>query len=320
MSHHLGTADLLLVGTGRMAKAYAEVLKAFCLPFDVVGRSESSVGSFMKETGVPARSGGVEEVVGRRPRLPGFAIVAVDVEQLAPATLFLLRMGVKNLLVEKPGGLNGEEIAEVAREAKEQQANVYIAYNRRFYASVRKARQMIERDGGVCSFTFDFSERSDLVAVSSHSPEVKKAWFLANSSHVVDLAFYLGGEPKEICCYTAGGLIWHPTASVFSGAGVTEEGGLFSYHANWEAPGRWGIEMMTKQHRLILRPLEALYAQKPGAFNIEEIKLDDELDHLFKPGLFRQVRAFLKGECTELVTIEQHAKRTANLFSLIGKA
>ena len=29
-------------------------------------------------------------------------------------------------------------------------------------------------------------------------PGIKENWFLGNSTHVVDLAFYLGGKPKQI--------------------------------------------------------------------------------------------------------------------------
>ena len=40
-------------------------------------------------------------------------------------------------------------------------------------------------------------------------------------------------------------------AALVAGAGVTENGALFSYHANWEAPGRWSVEIMTKKRRLM---------------------------------------------------------------------
>lgn len=309
----------MLVGTGRMAKAYTTVLKALRFPFDVVGRSERSAKQFVIETGIHAHFGGIYRYVKRKSVLPSVAIVAVNVEQLAPVTLLLLKNGVKRLLVEKPGGLNVEEIEQVAEEAALQQAQVYVAYNRRFYTSVQKAQQIAATDGGVCSFTFDFTELAHQVALTPYHPKVKESWFLANSSHVVDLAFYLGGEPQQISCYTSGGRSWHPTASIFSGAGITKGGVLFSYHANWEAPGRWGVEVMTKQHRLILRPLESLYVQKRGTFDVEEVKLEDELDRFYKPGLFRQVEAFLKKEQTVLVTIEQQRKRTAAIFSLIGR-
>jgi hypothetical protein len=32
---------------------------------------------------------------------------------------------------------------------------------------------------------------------------------------------------------------------VFAGAGVADNDALFSYHANWAAPGRWCVEILT---------------------------------------------------------------------------
>ena len=171
-------------------------------------------------------------------------------------TIQLLQANVKRVLVEKPAGLNCDQIRKVADETKKQKAEVLVAYNRRFYASTLKAKEFLKEDGGVTSFNFEFTEWSHEIEKLKKAPGVKENWFLANSTHVVDLAFYLGGKPKEICCYTGGGLEWHPTASIFAGAGVSETGALFSYQANWESAGRWSLEILTKKHRLIFRPLE----------------------------------------------------------------
>ena len=140
-------------------------------------------------------------------------------------------------------------------------------------------------------------------------PEEKKRWILHNSSHVIDLAFYLGGEPQEMYSFSKGGFEWHPNGTIFTGAGVSKNGALFSYHSNWDAPGRWGVEILTRNHRLIFRPLEKLQIQKLKSVIIEEVKLDDELDIKFKPGLYRQLIAFLEGDKSNFITIHQHAAR-----------
>ena len=57
---------------------------------------------------------------------------------------------------------------------------------------------------------------------------------------------------------------------------------LFSYQANWNAPGRWGIEILTSQHRLYLRPMEKLQIQNTGSVDISEVEIDDQLDKEFK--------------------------------------
>ena len=42
------------------------------------------------------------------------------------------------------------------------------------------------------------------------------------------------------------GLDWHSSSSQFCGSGITDKGALFSYSADWESPGRWGIEIKTE--------------------------------------------------------------------------
>ena len=69
----------------------------------------------------------------------------------------------KNILVEKPAGLNKQKIMEVSELAKEKDAQVYVAYNRRYYASVLKAQEIIAEDGGVTSFNFEFTEWAHVI-------------------------------------------------------------------------------------------------------------------------------------------------------------
>ena len=98
---------------------------------------------------------------------------------------------------------------------------MHSTYQIRFYSSVLKAREIIELDGGVESFNFEFTEWSHQIIEDVKNTQVLKNWFLANSSHVIDLAFYLGGKPQKIQSYAAGGNDWHPAVTIFAGAGIT---------------------------------------------------------------------------------------------------
>lgn len=296
---------LLLVGAGYMGKEYGKVLNALNVPYSVICRSEESANKFNEELGVMPISGGVENALENIDEKPDMAIVAVNVEFLASTVITLLNYGIKKILVEKPAGLNRDEILEVLQTSKSKGAKVYVAYNRRFYASTQKAMEIIKKDGGVSSFNFEFTEWGFKIEKTSHVPKVKDEWLLANSTHVIDLAFFLGGYPKEMCSFNAGSMDWHKRASKYAGAGVTEEGALFSYQANWDAPGRWAVEILTSEHRLYFRPMEKLAIQKKGSVDIEEVEIDDKLDIEFKPGLYRQVEAFFfDKDGDRLITIE----------------
>lgn len=312
------TNELLLIGAGEMSVDYIKVLNALNVKYRVIGRGENSAGQCTVRTGIPVICGGIEAFLKTSASLLGSAIVAVGVEELANVTQSLLRNGIKKILVEKPGGINCDEIFAVCEEANKYHADVYVAYNRRFYASVRKAQQIIIEDGGVTSFSFEFTEWSHQIADLEKAPGIKENWLLANSSHVIDLAFFLGAKPKTMNCYKTGGLDWHPSGSIYAGAGVSVNGALFSYQANWEAPGRWGVEILTRKHRLIFRPLEKLQTMKLGSIAIEEMKLEDDLDKEFKPGLYLQVRAFMEGNASNLMNIEEQYARLNHYKMIAG--
>ena len=304
-----------LIGAGNMAVEYAKVLLAQRASFAVLGRGMQSAESFRERTGQEVVTGGLQDSLFDAREVPVNAIVAVSANELTDTTQRLIQRGVRRILVEKPAGLDLPQVSLLSASAQQAGAEVYVAYNRRFYSSVLRAKQMIESDGGIRSFHFEFTEWSHLIEKMTTCSEIKQAWFLGNSTHVVDLAFFLGGVPAEMASYSGGSLSWHPAASVFSGAGRSERGALFSYHADWQAPGRWGVELLTSNCRLILRPLEKLQLQRIGSTAIEFIELDDELDCQFKPGLYREVDAFLNGSISEnLLPIQMHCRNFQNIY------
>ena len=302
------SSNVWLIGAGGMARDYLNVLRALHQPVIVVGRGKDSARRFEADCGHQVIAGGLDAFLMSQPELPGAAIVAVGVESLASTTLRLLRAGVSRVLVEKPGALHGGEIQNLQAEMKIRGAEVVIAYNRRMYAATLAARRMIEEDGGVQSFHFEFTEWGHVIEPLVKAPGVKEAWLLANSTHVIDLAFHLGGEPEQLYALTAGGLAWHPNAAIFAGAGRTVSGALFSYQANWGAPGRWGLELLTSKRRLIFRPMESLQIMRHGCVKIESMALDDDVDKSLKPGLHEQVRRFLSGESAGLCSLQEQIR------------
>lgn len=299
---------ILLIGAGSMAIEYAKVLKHMRINPCVLGRGSESAKKFFNETGISVVENGVE-FFSRKNFFKDFdlAIIAVSADMLGEVSRDIISQGIRKILLEKPGGLDNADIKSVADTAARYETQVFIGYNRRLYASVQKAKEIIKEDGGVTSFDFEFTEWSHVISELKKDAGVKEEWFLANSSHVVDLAFYLGGKPESISCSISGTSEWHPRAMIYAGNGITEQGALFTYRANWDAPGRWGIEMLTKNHRLYLKPLEKLQIQKKGSVNVEFFDMDYSIDEKFKPGLYRQVEEFLKEDCSLLNISDQCA-------------
>ncbi len=309
-------ANIWIIGAGGIAIEYSKVLKALNKEFITIGRGHEKAVSYYEATGVKAVEGGLDAYIQTKPNIAEYAIVAVNVEYLASTTISLMKCGVKNIFCEKPGFNDPSELDEVAKVAKETGTKVYYAYNRRFFASVLKAEEIIKEDGGLTSMNFEFTEWGHVIANTEHPAAVKKNWMTANSSHVIDLAFFEGGDPEQMYSFSSGELSWHKPSN-FSGAGITEKGVLFNYQANWDAPGRWAVELLTSQHRIYLKPMEQLQLQDKGSVKVYPVEIDDHLDKVFKPGFYLQTKAFLDRENGRLCSLEQQIRHVKNIYSKI---
>ena len=295
--------EVLLIGTGPMSYDYFKILKSLEFNPVVVGRGHENSQKFRDEFNCKVVEGGVESFLGSTEKNFDSAIVAVGINLLFDVTKSLVKAGVKNILVEKPGALEISEFEELSNLSTEMNSNIIIAYNRRFYASVIEAKKLIEEDGGVTSFNFEFTEWSHILERLEKPKVVKEKWLLGNSTHVIDLAFYLGGKPKEMSSFSKGGLEWHPSSSIFSGAGITEKSSLFSYKANWESAGRWSVEVLTSKRKYIFEPVEKLQVQNRGTINKDFHEINYTLDEEYKPGLYIQTKKFIEENFSDMCSL-----------------
>ena len=285
---------IILIGTGYMGREYCKVLNGLEKEFIVVGNRKESVAKFEQETGIATLSGGLENNTDVLDDTIKHAIVAVPACSLFYITQILIEYGIKSILVEKPGGKNSDEICALCDLAKQFEVDVYVAYNRRFYESVNTALKMINNNKEkIMAVDFEFTEWIDRIYEAHKSDKEPANIFFSNSSHVVDLAFFFSGLPKELSCYNAGCLEWTKNKTQYAGAGISERDVLVSYHANWESPGRWSLDVITDQHRYRFCPLEELKIQNKNSVIFENVALENKLDQIYKPGLYSMVNAFL---------------------------
>ena len=312
---------VLLVGSGFMAKEYLLVLRAMNKKVIVVGRGKENIELLKQEfTEFTFYSGGLEEYLKVHSTVTDFAINASSISQLAITTKQLILAGVKSILLEKPGELFLNGLKEIEDLSLESNAQVFIAYNRRFYSSVQKLKEEVLIDGGIQSVHFEFTEWVHTIDQNKFDLEVLNKWIVSNSAHVIDTVFYLIGKPKNMQNIVKGqGLIpWHMSGSLFIGMGISNQNIPFSYHANWCSAGRWSIEISTSKRRFYLKPMEKLLVQELGRVKIEDIHLDGLLDLNFKPGLFVQVDKFLKSQNDDLCTIQDQKKNYQDIYMKIG--
>ena len=312
---------VLLVGAGNMAREYAKVLQAMDITFEVVTNGSENAQKMRHEFGAKVYEGGLKKAVEDGVVADyNYAINAVNAENLSSTSCLLLDSGINNCLIEKPGFTSRLE-AEVLKQ-KSKGTNVYIAYNRRFYASVDRGKEIIESDGGITSFSFEFTEWSHIFDKRDNKENLKFL-FLGNSTHVVDMAFYLaGGMPTDYKCFVSGKneVEWHKKGSLFTGAGMMENGALFSYSANWRAPGRWGVEVNTRKHRLIYRPLEKLQLMDIGSVAVYDADVDYSFDEVYKPGLYKEVKSFLNdNNDKKLCTLDEQMGKISMYAMISGE-
>ena len=298
-----------------MSQAYTEVLLSLNKDFEVIGRGLQSAEKFQSATGIKPFVGGLDLFLETKSfNSDDNIIIATGTEALMPILKKILLAGAGSVLVEKPAALSIEELIENEEFLRPYFNKVYVAYNRRFYASVQEAIKLIEEDGGLESIHFEFTEWAHKIEPLDKAPGVKENWFFANSTHVIDLAFFIAGRPKEWTAYSQKGkLDWHPKTK-FVGAGITDKNVLFSYNSNWESAGRWGIELMTFKRKLILKPLEEVQIQVKGTVDAENYTFDKSLDQNFKPGLFIQLQTFLNFEQKNLIPLKMHIENSKYIY------
>ena len=93
----------LLIGTGYMGVEYCKVLQGLQVEFDVIGRGENNAEKFQTVTKKRALTGGVEKWSGDLKGKYDFAIVAVEVDVLFDVANHIIDLGIKKILLEKPG-------------------------------------------------------------------------------------------------------------------------------------------------------------------------------------------------------------------------
>jgi predicted dehydrogenase len=304
-------SKVLLIGSGGMACEYLKVLESLGKSVVIVGRGNKNL-EYLKNLYPDYEycHGGLDKFLQSNPTIPEFVINAVNVEYLGVTSCKLLEYGAKYLLIEKPGDLTEQGLQKICDLAKAKEAIVCVAYNRRFYTSVRDMIAETTKDGGITSLNFEFTEWTHTFGPETHSLVALNNWILSNSSHVIDTAFYLIGEPKYLASNVSGANVikWHRSGSIFVGSGMSVRGIPFSYHSNWNGPGRWAIEVITAKRRFYLKPMEKLFKQELATVSVNEIMINDELDINYKPGLYLQTNAFLDLNLKKLQLIDDQLR------------
>lgn len=316
----LSDKSVILVGTGPMAREYAIALTNLKIKnVTVIAKNEHETTDFSNTFDFTVLHGGYQEHLSQLPPVD-LVIAVTPIPQLLDATKLAIISGHKKILVEKPGSLYLDNMLLLSKQLTDQ--IIRIGYNRLLYPSFHKLKLLAEQDGGVTSCTFSFTEWPHTINFEKYPSEVYTRWGISNSLHVITMAMELIGMPKELSHYHSGKLDWHPSGSIFVGSGVSEYDIPFSYHANWNSGGRWGIEIMTKNNVYRLMPLEGLSVCKKKNVTWEEIPLNPAFPEV-KTGIAEEVAVMLNDEIEKeigLITLKKAAEFNKIAEDIFGYA
>ena len=279
---------ILLIGAGKMAFQYATTLKKMNIKnVYVISKTFSKTCKFCKEFKFQPIDNLENFLENNKIHL---IIVTPSIDVTIKILKQCLSRNQKNILLEKPVSLYKNEIKRLIPKTKHKR--VIIGYNRLTYPNYIKLKQLIDNDGGITSCKFSLTARIEKINFSNGIKDFHKRWGTYNGIHVISLVYDLIGKPKTILGHNSGSFDWHKSGSIFVGSGISEKNIPFSYHADWNSAGRWGVEIMTKNNAYRLISLEELFVCKKNTDVWKKINFKKSYPKL-KQGLAEQIAIML---------------------------
>ena len=255
-----------------MSRQYILALLKFRIKdITIIAKTGNYLSKFCKENDIRLLTGGFENILPSIEK-KDLVVIAPTLDLTVSATKLAIQNDQQNILMEKPGSLYTTELASLKKLISTQ--NIRIGYNRLVYPNLHKLKKLVDKEGGITSCRFTFTERLSSIDFKKDSQEVYHRWGISNSLHVITMALELIGMPRELFSHQYGELEWHSAGSIFVGTGITESDIPFSYHADWGSGGRWGIEVNTAKNSYQLIPLEELFVcpRDTGTWNKIDFK------------------------------------------------
>ena len=220
------------------------------------------------------------------------------------------------ILIEKPAGYNLEDAQYILDLADSNKSKVFVALNRRHYASTRVIQNKINNINEPRIVNI-FDQEDAVAALKAGQPEtVAKNWMYANSIHMIDLfRVFCRGSITEVNNI----LPWNSNKpSIVLSKINFDSGDVGIYQAIWNAPAPWMLTVSTPSARYEMRPMENAFEQVSGSRQLVKLEIDS-VDVNYKAGIKVQADEFicaLKGKHHNLPTLD-NAFETMRLINKI---
>lgn len=282
---------LAVIGAGNMARCHIETI--VCMPnvwlAGIYSRTKSRAVNLANEFSVKFVASSVAELY----HVTQADGVVVAVEETATEQI-ISEIALHNwsALVEKPIGLGLCDSKRICERSADTGLNLYVAMNRRHYASTQMAVQKLTQIGGRRIVQIHDQEDPSSALTNGRKAVVCDNWHFANSIHLIDLFdVFCRGEVSKV----RNVIPWTTGYGAKSTHSIIEfdSGDVGIYTSVWNAPGPWLVAISTPTKRLEMRPVEYLSEQTYPSRQITPCELGD-VDQKFKPGVFCQMNEFVK--------------------------
>ena len=191
------------------------------------------------------------------------------------------------VFLEKPLGITVKETRKLRSLLP---PTTFVGLNRRFYHWVKPIREMLNSDRG-CLIQAVLAERAR--DFCGRSEVERNSWLMLNGIHLLDLLFYLAGEPDTIQARVSWGQSAAPRLPQFTSICYrTRTKHQIQLAVNLDSPGGWRIHAFLSGKEIAVSPLEQCNIRDfSGACTIT---LPSEHQDL-KPGFLEQTRCFFAG-------------------------
>lgn len=243
------TKKLALIGSGQIANFHIPALRAAGLEIAHCASSLNSVtiNKFAAHHKIDNVWQDPEKLINAVDQWDGLVIAAAT-----EPTLNLLNLAMasgKPILVEKPVSYDSALLSKYAETAPE---NVIVAYNRRHYNTVQKARDFVSRRNAVRA-TMTLPDRV------SEMDQIPYDNVHGNSVHGLDILHFIFGN------LTIEKIVSTNSINPFFGRQAllrSENGSLILLNLNWNAPSNFSLSIDDMINRIELSPFEKLYKYK----------------------------------------------------------
>ena len=284
----MSSLRLGIIGAGYIAKKHLEVIKK------IKGLKVTSITSrTYKKAKVLATDYNINQVFKEFTDMikvdkPDALLILVSAENIYKITQKIIPYKIP-FFIEKPPGLSFYEIKKLSILSSKYKVINMVGFNRRFYSNFILGLKIIKKHGNLLGITIEGHERFWKIK-NLISKKNRDSWIYSNSSHVIDLLRFFGGEITSVKSFTRNNYSKKPDQ--FSSIIKFKNGIIGNFISNWQSPSGWSVVLHGEKVMIEYKPLEeGIWIDQKFIKN--KIK-NDIKDKEYKPGFYMQMIAFKK--------------------------